>query len=343
MLSSERTSLSFSPQNAVDHADEQKFSHWSSQRLGLYQQAEQQVQEGIANLVQLANDLKLRMEEESKQMIEGYRQQRTTLQSEIDSLRVEEAALRKSLADERALHEADLAKTFTQETQRLDALRAATSQDCAQMIARATEERDRIITESRHLSTQLASLQQALQQIASVSAFLPTVPSAPMPQPVVAQPVSPARPVEQAVAPQPLIANEVVVQPPVQIEPVLPAQSVEPAPADVDPLPVQEHIPTGLPQVEGFHLYIEQVGNMLEASALIDQLKQIEGIRRVTLVHFEAQLLHISLNYTGEGAALEQIITESSGGALLPLSVDRHTLRMRRQLRTIISERGWHA
>src|SRR5690606_1002705 len=96
--------------NDSDVAEEQVFSQWVNRRLALYQAMEQQVQTGVAHLLQLANEFTVRMGKETDDLLSRYRQQRLELQSQLEALRQEAQRSRQEMADERRAHAMHIAK-----------------------------------------------------------------------------------------------------------------------------------------------------------------------------------------------------------------------------------------
>lgn len=196
-----------SPSNngGVDYSAEQTFQHWASRRIELYRETEQQVQTGVAHLLQLASEFTVQMEQETERLLARYQQTRNQYQQEIDQLRQEKAARQAEieresqehqdrLKQERADHDDMLNQERQQAREKIESEQAAAAAQRDQMLREARAERDRIVEETRQLSTRLAELQQSLQGLLGAQSLLRDVQpqAAPVTPVVQATPAAPA-------------------------------------------------------------------------------------------------------------------------------------------------------
>jgi hypothetical protein len=157
-----------------DGAELQIFSQWTSRRLALYQDMQQQVQSSITQLMQLSSEFTMQLEEEVNSQLARYWSERATHQQELEQLRQAMNDLRLLMAQEQQAHRDTLTTTRHEEEARLaherqqaqteiDGRRTAAKEETEQLLRDAYAERDRVLAETRTLSARLAELQQMMQ------------------------------------------------------------------------------------------------------------------------------------------------------------------------------------
>jgi hypothetical protein len=157
-----------------DGAELQIFSQWTSRRLALYQDMQQQVQTSITQLMQLSSEFTMQLEEEVNSQLARYWSARASHQQELEEMRQAMNDLRMLMAQEQQAHRDTLATTRQEEEARLaqerqtaqseiEGRRAAAKDETEQLLRDAYAERDRVLAETRTLSARLAELQQMMQ------------------------------------------------------------------------------------------------------------------------------------------------------------------------------------
>jgi hypothetical protein len=305
----------------ANHVDEQIFSQWASKRLALYQAMEQQAQASIAQIMQGASELTVRMEAETTQLLERYRQEREAQQAQAEALRQELDTLRAQIAQERQAHAEQLATQRQQEEVRLAQQRQQTSAEIekqltnakaerAQILNAAHAERDSVVAETRRLSVRLAELQQALQSLLGV---VPAALETKQPAPTVSAETTRLSPVAPLAEPAPMPKPAVAV--PTAI--IAAEENGSTAGADA------EHA--------SLRLIVEDVKSFTSASDLIDRLEQSQTITDVNLLQYEEETLLLSVRQIGD-SSVETMIENDLSDALEMVEMDHDTIRLRSRL-----------
>jgi hypothetical protein len=316
----------------ANHVDEQIFSQWASKRLALYQAMEQQAQVSIAQIMQGASELTVRMEAETTQLLERYRQEREAQQAQAEALRQELDTLRAQIAQERQAHaellatqrqqeEERLAQQRQQEEERLAQQRQQASAEIekqltnakaerAQILNAAHAERDSVVAETRRLSVRLAELQQALQSLLGV---VPAALETKQPAPAVSTETTRLSPVAPLAEPAPMPRPTVVV--PTAI------------------IAAEENGSTAGDDAElaSLRLIVEDVKSFTSASDLIDRLEQSQTITDVNLLQYEEETLLLSVRQIGD-SSVKTMIENDLSDALEMVEMDHDTIRLRSRL-----------
>ncbi len=247
-----------------EYAAEQTFRAWATRRLELYRETEQQVQNGIEHMLQLASELTRKMEEEAEQLIARYQREREIFEREIDTLRQELQTMRVAMAEERLSHQdrlkrerqrhdADLQQQQQQANEKIERQMAEANVQHERFLTEAYADRDRVLEETRQLSEQLGVLRQSLQGLLGSASPQPELSrSAAMPSPAKNQTQSDS-------LDQSLVSEE-------QSE-------------------------------DGSMLHVENVGSISQASELMDSIAQHEAVMSATLISFEHELLVLALDH----------------------------------------------
>lgn len=126
---------------------EQLFRQWATRRLALYQDLGQQVQMTVTDLLQLASEFTIRMEEETNQLIGQFRQEEGESQSRVEAMRREMDALRQAMGEEQQAHfnrlrnqQQQLQDEMGQMRQEHDAILAQQRQEHDETVAQQREE-----------------------------------------------------------------------------------------------------------------------------------------------------------------------------------------------------------
>ena len=268
--------------NDSDVAEEQVFSQWVNRRLALYQAMEQQVQTGVAHLLQLANEFTVRMGKETDDLLSRYRQQRLELQSQLEALRQEAQRSRQEMADERRAHamhiakvrqqeEAEIARRHREAQAAIEAEQAAARAEREELLRQAYAERDHVLAETRALSARLAELQRSLQQLAGLGlGVVANLSSAPV---EISSPPEKNGRVESAPA----------------------EAAADPVGADEESEPDHDDAQASEPLIQ---LVIEGVENTSTATTLVEMLESRPEFEEVNLMVFEEPTLHLAVRPT---------------------------------------------
>jgi hypothetical protein len=285
-------------------ADEQVFSQWTTKRLTLYQEFDQQVQSNVAHMMEMARELMARMEAESENFLTRYRQQRAELQTQIDALQSEvsntRAAIKQEqqaqgerLEKERREHETRLQQERQRARAEIEQEAAAAAAQREELLREAHWERDQVRAETQQLSARLAELQQALRGLLG---------------PLTGQPAAgdPAPPLTKTTK---------------LLEPV-PEESVAAPATNGSATPAAE----GAGQRET-KLIIEGVSRFADASNLIDRIEALPSIEAVNQLQYEQNVLILSIRHPADVAA-EELLGQALEDSLHVVQADRDTVRM---------------
>lgn len=344
-----------SAQSSTDSGsiDEQVFSQWINKRLAFYQEMEQQVQNGVAGLFQMASDFTIRMEEETNRLLDRYRQQRQEQEAELATLQKELDQLREAMMRERQAHEESLSTTRREVEEQIARKRseaedqikrqraqaqtkieqqiAAAKVEREQLLRDAYAERDRVREEIQQLSARMVQLQQALQGLLGAAAPL----AGHRAVPAIAPPSDPSvnTPSEHSIADDVAAFLDRHTAP--DFEPL----------SDHEPTPAVPHVTSEVaqayqngtaPAVETTpssaamttQITLEDVKTFTLASDVIDRLEQSAGIEAVDLLQYEQATLLIAVHHQ-PNVSWDQVLKDVLNDAFEMVDSGQGMLRLR--------------
>lgn len=262
-------------------AEEQTFRHWSSQRLALYQEMEHQLQSGIEQLLQLGNQYVVRLEDETSNALNAYREQRASYRQEIETTRQELAQLRDAFEHERQALMAEREQERTQHEARLVFTRQQAQDEAQRILAEARAERERVVEETRLLSERLHGLQQMLRDMLGSAVLAATPAATPSRAPDYPLPTAPVAPLATT---QPVATTNGVPAHPIPAQPLGSAAGI-----------VANSDAVGLPPLATITVCFHDIDSFVVASEIIDALAILLPDGNPTIVSYEQKILQLSL------------------------------------------------
>ncbi len=121
------------------------FRQWATRRLTLYQDLGRHVQSTVTDLLQLASEFTIRMEEETNQLVERYRREQAQVEAQVEGMRREMDELRAQMDQDYQVHMERL--RGAQQQQEVELARARQQQE--EMLARTRQQEEEDLARQR--------------------------------------------------------------------------------------------------------------------------------------------------------------------------------------------------
>ena len=121
------------------------FRQWATRRLTLYQDLGRHVQSTVTDLLQLASEFTVRMEEETNQLVERYRREQAQVEAQVEGMRREMDELRAQMDQE---YQAHMERLRGAQQQQEDELARARQQQ-EEALARTRQQEEEDLTQQR--------------------------------------------------------------------------------------------------------------------------------------------------------------------------------------------------
>ncbi len=151
------------------------FRQWATRRLTLYQDLGRHVQSTVTDLLQLASEFTVRMEEETNQLVERYRREQAQVEAQVEGMRREMDELRVQMDQEYQAHMERLRGAQQQQEEALARTRQQEEEDLArqreelarqrrdqedELTRQRDDERDSLARQRQQQEDELAQLRQ---------------------------------------------------------------------------------------------------------------------------------------------------------------------------------------
>lgn len=287
------------------------FSQWSNRRFEIYQQVEEQSQEQVAHILQLARELTMKMEEEAAQLLTRYQNERSAVQAQIDEARQHVQQLQQE--------KDQLERECQQAKEAIEEHRKTARKEREHIIQEAYAERDRILTEAHKFVQRLVG-QRFSYSPEKLSATIKKA----------AEEGGGAEYADMHASHSTrLTAHEAEAFDEVEDE-----YTEEAAAADDEgsakPSAARRQVATSEATADDgvLHLIIEGVESFILASELIDRFEEHSLTEGVNLSQYEQKTLQLSIQQLHEGT-IEQLIREEFRDTLEILDVDGNMVWLR--------------
>lgn len=287
------------------------FSQWSNRRFEIYQQVEEQSQEQVAHILQLARELTMKMEEEAAQLLTRYQNERSSVQAQIDEARQHVQQLQQE--------KDQLERECQQAKEAIEEHRKTARKEREHIIQEAYAERDRILTEAHKFVQRL---------VGQRFSYSPEKLSATIKKAAEEGGAEYADMHMHASHSTRMTAHEAEAFDEVEDEYPEEAAATDDE-GKAKPSAARRQVATSEATVEGmWHLIIEGVESFILASELIDRFEEHELTEGVNLSQYEQKTLQLSIQQLHEGT-IEQLIREEFEDTLEILDVDSNMVWLR--------------